>query len=78
MRTSDDIIRYLGNTTAVAKALGVSISTVQSWKEANFIPAWRQPELVRLAFDQEKDLSTADFPPKAARKSRFERRKAAA
>ena len=57
------IVMKLGGITAVAKFLGVPISTVSSWGRANRIPEWRQPALLRLAIEQGIELSTTDFPP---------------
>lgn len=69
--TATQIIEALGGTTAVALATGTPVSTVQSWKRANHIPEWRQPELIKLALmSPGVELSTADFPPKAERRTR--------
>lgn len=57
-----DIIQILGGDTAVARAIGAPLSTVNSWKRFNFIPEWRQPKLLELANQLDKALSTADFP----------------
>lgn len=70
MQTADQIIETLGNTTAVATALGLTPSTVQSWKEANFIPDWRQDALLSLARRLNKPLAASDFPPVEKRISR--------
>jgi hypothetical protein len=67
MHTATQIIKALGDSTAVAKALGVTPSTVQSWKEANFIPDWRQATLLALAKKKNFALSKKDFPPVSAR-----------
>lgn len=60
--TAADIIQKLGSDTAVAKAIGAPLSTVNSWKRWNFIPEWRQPKLLELANQLNAPLSTADFP----------------
>lgn len=39
------MIDHLGGTTATAKAIGVPISTVHSWRLAGKIPAWRLPAM---------------------------------
>lgn len=57
------IVMKLGGITAVAKYLGVPISTVSSWGRFNRIPEWRQPALMRLALELNVSLSTEDFPP---------------
>lgn len=48
-----DIIDALGGTKAVADALGLSLSTVSSWrtKDRNSIPADRWLEIAALARD---------------------------
>ncbi len=43
------IIDRFGGTRKAAAALGAPVSTVQSWKEAGFIPAKRQAEVLRTA-----------------------------
>jgi hypothetical protein len=68
--TASDIIELLGGVTAVSKHLGVPLTTVSSWGRWNQIPAWRQPELLRLAGALGKALSTADFPEPSDRKLR--------
>jgi hypothetical protein len=61
--TAKQIIDSLGGVTAVAKALGVPLTTVSSWGRFNQIPLWRQPKLLELAAANGEALSTADFPP---------------
>jgi hypothetical protein len=60
--TALEIIDLLGGVTAVSRHLGVPLTTVSSWGRWNQIPAWRQPEMLRLAAGQGKSLSTTDFP----------------
>ena len=73
MRTAEQIIVDLGNTTAVATAIGLTPSTVQSWKEANFIPEWRRDALIALAKSMSIRLAPADFPTVEQRRSRTDR-----
>jgi DNA-binding transcriptional regulator YiaG len=61
--TARQIIEALGGTTAVAKALGAPVSTVNSWERFNQIPSWRQPKLLELAVGSGVVLTTTDFPP---------------
>ena len=63
MSTASEIIELLGGLTAVAKETGLPLTTVSSWKAANFIPEWRQAALLEVARRNTKPLSTADFPP---------------
>jgi len=37
---------FQGNATQIAKALGVSRPTVQSWKKANRIPPVREAQII--------------------------------
>jgi hypothetical protein len=60
--TISEIIERFGGTSALATALGAPISTVDSWKRNNYIPAWRQRHVLELAFEQGVDLSATDFP----------------
>lgn len=56
--------------TELANALGnVPLSTVSSWARFNYIPTWRQPEILRLASGRGLPLSTADFPSKPKAKA---------
>jgi hypothetical protein len=57
----------LGGTSVVARYTGWPTSTVDSWINANHIPDWRRPALLRMALDTGKSLSTDDFPAKVAR-----------
>lgn len=43
------IIEEFGGTTAMARALGAPITTVQSWKERNAIPCERLPAILAAA-----------------------------
>lgn len=49
MKTASDIIEEFGGTVAVANALGLTPSTVSSWKTAKRgIPRWWMREIERL------------------------------
>jgi hypothetical protein len=48
--------------TELANALGVPLTTVSSWGRFNYIPSWRQPDILRLAAARGIELSTANFP----------------
>jgi hypothetical protein len=60
--TARQIIESLGGTTAVAKAVGAPITTVNSWVRVNQIPSWRQTKLLELATASNVTLATTDFP----------------
>jgi hypothetical protein len=64
--TISEIIERFGGTSALATALGAPISTVDSWKRTNYIPAWRQRHVLELAFEQGVNLSATDFPEREA------------
>jgi hypothetical protein len=64
--TVSAIIDKFGGTSAFAAALGVPVSTAHSWKANNYIPHWRQPKVLELAFERTLDISVTDFPEKVA------------
>lgn len=70
MFTVADIIQRLGGSAEVSRETGIPLTTIEGWKDANFVPAWRRPPLLDLAHKTDKALSTADFPPVAQRRSR--------
>jgi DNA-binding transcriptional regulator YdaS (Cro superfamily) len=49
MNAAEHIIDRLGGTRRAAVLLSVAPSTVQSWKNAGFIPARRQAEIIEIA-----------------------------
>ena len=52
MQTASDIIEALGGTVKLANALGLTPSTVSSWKSAKRgIPRWWMREIERLKAD---------------------------
>ncbi len=70
MHTVADIIQRLGGSAEVSRETGTPLTTIEGWKEANFVPAWRRPVLLELAQRTDTALSTADFPPVTQRRSR--------
>jgi hypothetical protein len=70
MRKAADIIGDLGGPTAVAKAIGLPVTTVHGWSRFNFVPEWRRAALVKLAEQRGKKLEDHDFPPIEQRISR--------
>jgi hypothetical protein len=62
MATAQKILESLGGIAVVARELSLAMTTVQGWKDANFVPEWRRPSLLALAMARGVRLSTADFP----------------
>ena len=77
MLTADQIIDALGSTSNVASELGLTPSTVSTWRGVNFIPTWRQPAVLALAKRKKYALTAADFPPAESRQSKPKRSVAA-
>jgi hypothetical protein len=53
---AENFIQELGGAAKVARALGVPLTTVDSWKRRNKIPAWRIARLAELAIGAGKAL----------------------
>lgn len=70
MSTARDIIDTLGGSAFVSTKTGFPLTTIESWKTANFIPEWRQSALLALAKREKKLIRPEDFPPKDARTPR--------
>lgn len=66
--TASDIIDQFGGTSKLADHLGVPVSTVDSWKTYNFIPRWRQAQVLDAAHRLNMSISTTDFPQEADRR----------
>lgn len=49
MSNISSFIDELGGTVKVANALGLSPTTVSSWKSSNSVPRWRRDALLVLA-----------------------------
>jgi hypothetical protein len=64
--TASGIIELFGGLTKLSALSGVPTSTIHSWGDKNYIPAWRQPQLLTLAVANGIELSTADFPERIA------------
>lgn len=62
MHTVPDIIAELGGATVISNETGIPLTTVHSWKRAEFVPAWRVPTLVDLAAKLGKPYKATDFP----------------
>lgn len=58
---SKKIIKSLGGVQAVAAHLKVAPTTVYYWKQQNYIPIKRQPEILSLAKNLNIALDPADF-----------------
>lgn len=64
MQTVAQIFEKLGGHATVAEKTGIPLTTVHSWKRANFIPEWRRPAVMDVARKAKVTLSEADFPPR--------------
>lgn len=70
METHIDLMKALGGSTKVARALGFTVSTVSAWKHRNRIPFEHWPAMVKLAkkkgvkVDLQKMWSLDATPPK--------------
>ena len=61
MNAAKKIIEKFGGQSALAALIGKRQSTVQHWAKVGLIPAKWQPELLRLAQENEIDLYFGDF-----------------
>jgi hypothetical protein len=61
------IIDALGGSASIARETGFPLTTIESWKSANFVPEWRRDKLLDLAIRKNVTLSTADFPVRRPR-----------
>jgi hypothetical protein len=64
--TAEDIIKRFGGTSALARLLDLSVSTVDYWRAENSIPKWRQSRILELAVEHDVPLATDDFPSRKA------------
>jgi len=60
------ILAAFGGLTALAKALGAPVSTIQGWKTRGSIPESRHGEIIAAAGDLDIPLSASDFIGEAA------------
>lgn len=70
MATASEIIEALGGSASVSRETRFPLTTIESWKAANFIPEWRQSALLEIAERIGASFSADDFPPKCARITR--------
>lgn len=70
MATASDIIDRLGGLTIVSRKLRLPLTTVQGWKDSNYVPEWRRGALLSMASDDGKSLATDEFPSVDERKPR--------
>lgn len=61
MSSAERIINLFGGTRALANALDLPPSTVQSWKDAGLIPAKHQQTVLDKAIELGISLTPADF-----------------
>ncbi|WP_394658446.1 carph-isopro domain-containing protein [uncultured Novosphingobium sp.] len=66
MQTVPLILEELGGVTFVANETGIPLTTVHSWKRANFVPRWRVQPLVDLAEKLGKPITADCFPERRA------------
>lgn len=69
MRTVPDIIDALGGSAALARETGFPITTIESWKAAEFIPDWRRAPLLEVAKAKKVKLTERCFPPRPKREA---------
>lgn len=53
------LIKELGGTSAAAKALGLSASTVSYWNVENKIPSWRLDAVLKAVRESKKRRTAA-------------------
>jgi hypothetical protein len=70
MATAEDIIDRLGGLTQVSRTLRLPLTTVQGWKDSNYVPEWRRGALLAMASDGGKSLATDEFPTVDERRPR--------
>ncbi len=70
MATADHIISELGGSAEIARRTGFPLTTIESWKAANFIPEWRRNAVLAVAKQKQKRLTLVDFPTPAERIAR--------
>jgi hypothetical protein len=61
MTQSAHIIEKFGGARPLARFLGKPPTTVQSWKDAGFIPSKYHGAILRAAFEGGIDLTASDF-----------------
>lgn len=70
MASAESILDRFGGVAQVARELNCPLTTVQGWKEANYVPLWRRASLLALALDKKIPLAVDDFPTVSERRSR--------
>ncbi len=70
MLTAKQIIDRFDGAKKLSDELALPLTTVASWTAANFIPEWRQRDVLAAAERLGVALSTADFPTPAVRVAR--------
>lgn len=63
---AESVIDAFGGQTKTARACGVPISTVDSWKRKGRIPPWRRPAIIAAARGASVDLPEAFLGTEAA------------
>lgn len=69
MRTAAQIIDALGGSAEIARDTGFPLTTIESWKKADFIPEWRREPLLGLAVRKAVAIGATDFPARSTRPS---------
>ncbi len=70
MMTAEQIIARLDGSASISRETDTPLTTIEGWKEVNFVPTWRQPTLIALAKRLGRPLAKADFPTRDHRKPR--------
>ena len=66
---AEDIIGKFGGLTALARARGISVSTVQGWKERGKVPQEHWLPIIAAGKAEGIELSLEDFLPAPAQES---------
>lgn len=61
MNPAERIVEKFGGTRPMARITGRPPSTIQSWKDAGFIPARHQPDVLMLGRTAGIDIGPGDF-----------------
>lgn len=60
-----DLVAAFGGLTKASRALGWPISTIDSWRSAKRVPAWRLPAIRQAAIREKVELPAVYREPAA-------------